>query len=70
MLNLISTLLIEEQYTYIYEGNSQALDHILISAGLEENLQSFDVVHLNCEFRYDSRMSDHDVLVATFTFSE
>jgi len=70
MLNLILTLPIEEQYTYIYEGNSQALDHILISAGLEENLRSFDIVHFNCEFRYDGRMSDHDVLVAMFEFGE
>ncbi len=70
MLNLIETLPKEDQYTYIYEGNSQALDHILISPGLEENLESFDVVHLNCEFRYDGRLSDHDVLVAEFVFGE
>lgn len=70
MLNLIDILPKEDQYTYIYEGNSQALDHFLISSGLEENLESFDIVHLNCEFRYDKRLSDHDVLVALFEFSE
>ena len=29
--NLIDTLPKEERYTYVFDGNSQALDHILVS---------------------------------------
>ena len=32
--NLIETLPQEERYTYVFDGNSQALDHILVSARL------------------------------------
>jgi uncharacterized protein len=66
MQNLIETLPVEERYTYIYEGNSQNLDHILITQGLIDSFLSLDIMHLNSEFDYVSRFSDHDPLVATF----
>lgn len=66
--NLVETLPTEERYSYIYEGNSQALDHILISQGLQDNLLSFDILHLNSEFDYASHFSDHDPLIASFSF--
>lgn len=66
--NLIETLPEPERYSYIYDGNSQALDHILISEGLSSNLLSLDVLHFNCEFDSASRFSDHDPLMATFDF--
>jgi predicted extracellular nuclease len=66
MQNLIKGLPPEEQYSYVYDGNSQVLDHILITDGLSDALVSLDVLHLNAEFDYEERFSDHDVLVATF----
>ena len=66
MQNLIESLPIEERYTYIYEGNSQTLDHILITQGLIDSFLSLDVMHMNSEFDYASHLSDHDPLVATF----
>ncbi len=69
LLDLIETLPIEEQYTYVYDGNSQVLDHILISEGIEDYFSSFDIVHINSEYDYLQRFSDHDILVATFDFS-
>lgn len=66
--NLIETLPIEEQYTYVYDGNSQVLDHILVSESLMGRLAEFDILHINSEFDYDQRFSDHDILIATFTF--
>ena len=66
MQNLIRGLPPEEQYSYVYDGNSQVLDHILITDGLSDALVSLDVLHLNAEFDYEERFSDHDVLVATF----
>jgi len=68
--NLVMTLPIEERYTYIYEGNSQVLDHILITAGLSDAFDALDILHINCEFEYSERLSDHDVPVATFTFKK
>jgi predicted extracellular nuclease len=64
--NLIETLPLEERYTYIYEGNSQTLDHILITQGLTDSFLSLDIIHINSEFDYASHFSDHDPLVATF----
>ncbi len=67
--NLMLTLPEEARYSYIFEGNSQTLDHILVSDELAQNLVSFDIMHINSEFEYTSRFSDHDPLVATFDFN-
>ncbi|MGW5273803.1 endonuclease/exonuclease/phosphatase family protein [Streptomyces sp. NPDC004044] len=53
---LITTLPENEQYSYVYEGNSQTLDHILISPGVR--CFDYDVVHINAEFA--DQASDHD----------
>jgi len=64
--NLIKTLPAGEQYTYVYEGNSQAMDHLLVSNALFEDLVAMDVIHLNAEFDYTVQFSDHDIPIATF----
>ncbi len=64
--NLALTLPPEEQYDYIYEGNCQELDHILVSDSLVDDLESMDILHINSEFNYTVRLSDHDPLIATF----
>ncbi len=66
LTNLVTTLPIEEQYSYIYDGNSEALDHILVTAGLLEVPWSFDIVHVNAEFPAARQWSDHDPEVARF----
>ncbi|MFF9508644.1 endonuclease/exonuclease/phosphatase family protein [Streptomyces sp. NPDC014724] len=53
---LITTLPASEQYSYVYEGNSQTLDHILTSPGVRRF--DYDVVHINAEFA--DQASDHD----------
>lgn len=65
---LIETLPAAERYTYNFEGNAQALDHILASAAMVDRLNGFDVVHINSEFR--DQVSDHDPLVARFVFAQ
>ncbi len=61
--NLVGTLPVDEQYTYIFEGNAQVLDHILISPGLMNfALPEYDIVHMNAEFT--TQLSDHDPAVA------
>jgi predicted extracellular nuclease len=63
---LIESLPVEEQYSYVFDGNSQTLDHILISPNLFANAAfAFDVVHVNAEF--NPQTSDHDPQLARFT---
>ena len=58
LTDMIDTLPADEQYTYVFDGNSQTLDHILASAGAAGRAAGFDVVHVNAEF-FD-QTSDHD----------
>ena len=60
--DLISGLPESERYTYVFEGNSQALDHILVSDALLSQVNEYDVVHINSEFA--DQASDHDPEVA------
>jgi hypothetical protein len=63
--DLITSLPREERYTYDFEGNSQTLDHILLSGALLDRRVAYDVVHVNAEFA--TRASDHDPQVARIT---
>jgi len=53
-----------EQYSYIYNGNSQQLDHILVSPALFNGMAQVDIVHINSEFSSQTRHSDHDPVLA------
>ncbi|MBD2303749.1 Ig-like domain-containing protein [Nostoc sp. FACHB-190] len=64
LTSLIETLPANERYTYNFQGNAQVLDHILASQNLVNNLDGYDVVHINSEF-FDQD-SDHDPVVARF----
>jgi predicted extracellular nuclease len=72
LTNLMYTVPITDRYTYVFEGNSQVLDHILVSDDLINSASpEFDVVHVNAEFVVnitDSsvRASDHDPVLARF----
>ncbi|MFN8371334.1 MAG: lamin tail domain-containing protein [Anaerolineae bacterium] len=63
---LMSTLPANERYSYVFEGNSQVLDQILVSNHVLDNLLGYDVVHVNAEFT--DQVSDHDpsVMLARF----
>jgi uncharacterized protein len=61
--NLMTDLPPADRYTYVYFGNSQALDHILVSTPLMEGAQ-VDAVHLHAEQPWTSRVSDHDPVTA------
>jgi uncharacterized protein len=63
--DLITTLPRDQRYTYDFEGNSQTLDHILLSRALLDRRVAYDVVHVNAEFA--TRASDHDPQVARIT---
>jgi hypothetical protein len=53
-----------EHYSYVFEGNGQVLDHILVSPRLLLPLPEFGPVHMNSEFA--DQQSDHDPPVARF----
>ncbi|WP_112662056.1 endonuclease/exonuclease/phosphatase family protein [Microvirga flavescens] len=53
---------------YVYNGVSQSLDHMYVSAGLRARIEAFDIVRTNSEFDDAERASDHDPLVARSTF--
>lgn len=69
LFNLVDTLPVKDRYTYVYDGNSQALDHILVSETLFSSVISVDILHLNSEFDYTRRFSDHDPVTATFLWN-
>ena len=54
--DLITTLPVNQQYTYVYNGVSQVLDHILVSPAVGS--VTYQVVHVNAE--YSAQTSDHD----------
>jgi predicted extracellular nuclease len=61
----IKSLPRSERYSYVYQGNSQALDQILISPSIRRGRTfSYDSVHINAEFH--DQISDHDPQVLRF----
>jgi predicted extracellular nuclease len=60
----------EEQYTYIFNGNSQQLDHILASSSPEKAPAEVDIVHRYSEFFSEERATDHDPVLAQFSLGE
>ncbi|QLH21056.1 endonuclease/exonuclease/phosphatase family protein [Streptomyces sp. Rer75] len=56
LTDLVTSLPRGERYGYVYNGNSQVLDHILTSRALRG--PDYDIVHINAEFADQS--SDHD----------
>ncbi len=64
-----------DRYSYIFNGASQVLDHLLMSPNMLADLAGYDVVHLNADFAKcetldagapQCQSSDHDILVAHF----
>ncbi len=61
----IRSLPASERYSYVYQGNSQVLDQILISPSIRRQCSfSYDSVHINAEFH--DQISDHDPQVLRF----
>jgi predicted extracellular nuclease/Ca2+-binding RTX toxin-like protein len=69
LTNLTKMLEEDERYSFIFQGNSQSLDHVLVSDALlgsagDDTLAEVDIVHVNAEFvDTDERASDHDPIV-------
>ncbi|MEQ9609808.1 MAG: choice-of-anchor I family protein, partial [Kiloniellaceae bacterium] len=77
LFNQIDTLG-DEAYTYNFEGNSQVLDHLLVSESLKDRVE-FDIVHQNVDFGdaassdpaiHNGAASDHEPILARITFGD
>jgi predicted extracellular nuclease len=65
MTSLMEILPKPERYSYVFEGNSQVLDQILVTNRMFREFRvSYDSVHVNSE--YADQTSDHDPQVAFF----
>jgi hypothetical protein len=68
LTTLMATLPQAERYSYVFEGNSQVLDQILVSNPLLRAFPiDYDPVHVNAEFA--DQASDHDPQVARLDLS-
>ncbi len=63
MVNLMRGLPEAERSSYVYQGNSQTLDHIIVSPALADGAE-VEVIHVNADFPAGQRTSDHDPVVA------
>ncbi|MCF2944658.1 S-layer homology domain-containing protein [Paenibacillus tarimensis] len=63
LVNLVDQLPVNDRYSYVYQGNSQTLDHLLVNKSLVP-FSVFDIVHINADFDTNhGRVSDHDPLL-------
>ena len=70
LTNKVEDVPLEDRFSYYYQGNSQVLDHLLVTNNLAANTQ-LDMVHINALFmEQHGRASDHDPLLAQITFKE
>ncbi|WP_213422735.1 endonuclease [Bhargavaea massiliensis] len=70
MTNMIHHVEAPDRYTYIYQGNSQVLDHIVVSNNLVEDTE-IDILHINADFTdMAGRASDHDPLMVQIDLAQ
>lgn len=70
LMNLINLEKDAERFTFVFDGNSQVLDHILVSPELHEHLSAVDILHFDAGFPHELnndpttplRASDHDAV--------
>jgi hypothetical protein len=72
LVDLAETLLPEgERYTYVYRGNGQDLDHIMVTPSLIGPASPrLLVLHRYAEYPMDTRQTDHDPLLAVIELGD
>ncbi len=68
MVNLMRSLPEPERSTYVFQGNSQILDHIIVSPSLADGAE-IEVIHVNSGLPASERASDHDPVIARFSLN-
>ena len=70
MINLVENHDESDRYSYFYNGNSQCLDHTLVSNNIADKV-TFDMIHINAQFmNAHGRASDHDPQIAQIAFEK
>jgi endonuclease/exonuclease/phosphatase family metal-dependent hydrolase len=65
LTNLVEAVPADDRYSFVFNGNSQVLDHVLVSDALIAAGAELDMVHVNVDFPETAdRAADHDPLVA------
>ena len=74
-LTSLGDTLADERYSFVFDGNAQALDHILVNSAARARFSRMQYARVNADFPESlrgnatrpERLSDHDVPVAFFT---
>ncbi|MDN3439781.1 DUF6359 domain-containing protein [Planococcus sp. APC 3900] len=70
LTNKVEDVPLEDRYSYYYQGNSQVLDHLLVTNNMADRTE-LDMVHINSMFmEQHGRASDHDPLLAQIAFEK
>lgn len=77
LINLIDELPADQRYSFSFDGNAQALDHILVNASMHPRVARCAYARSNADFpesfrnnfNRPERISDHDAPVAYFTLN-
>ena len=68
LTNLVEQVPAAERWTYVFDGNSQVLDNVLVSESLADGASPvIDIVHTNTPFDPSARASDHDPVLIGLT---
>ncbi len=78
LIDLVDVIAAGQRYSYVFDGNAQALDHIIISETLRKHTTGFGYARINADYpetyRNDpnrfERFSDHDPAIAFFTMDD
>ncbi|MGI2326880.1 DUF6359 domain-containing protein [Planococcus sp. YIM B11945] len=70
LTNKVEEVPLEDRYSYYYQGNSQVLDHVLVTNNIADQTE-LDMVHINSMFMYEhGHASDHDPVLAQISFKD
>ena len=58
----------EDWFSYIYEGNAEVLDQILVSEAFSPHIRTFKPIHLNSILPASKQLSDHDPVLTIIDF--
>lgn len=68
--NLIERIEVPDRYTFIFRGNSQVLDNVLVSPSLaSEDRAEVQIVHCNADRPDGLRAADHEPVLVVLDFS-
>jgi predicted extracellular nuclease len=78
LIDLVGSIAEPQRYSFIFDGNAQVLDHIIVTENMRKHTRGFGYARVNADypesFRGDAgrieRFSDHDPAAAFFTMDD